>query len=380
MAWNEPSGNGKNPWDNKGGKKRGDSGPPDLDELMQKMQGGLGSLFGKGAGGDGRNIMFVWGGLLLALLAWLSTGFYVIDEQEKGIVLRFGAHVDTLSPGLRWRFPKPVENVIKINVEQTRTFTHKASMLTKDTNIVDVEVAVQWRVNDPVKFKFNVVDSALTLRQVSESAVREVVGGNSLDDIISKGRREIQVQQMELIQEIIDRYHAGILIIDVNMRQAKPPAAVADAFDDAVKAGEDENKYVNQAEAYRNDIIPKARGAAARLREEANAYRARVIARSEGEAQRFEQLLAEYDKAPLVTRQRLYLDAIESVLSKTGKVLLDADQGNSLIYLPIDKLMRQNQNETGKANTGAAASGFDARPGVSENISTNSGNRSRGQR
>ena len=362
MGWNEPPGgeNGKDPWGNQGGKRgnqggKRNEGPPDLDQLLQKMQQGFSNILTGKAAENGNNnpSKLVWLGIVVALLVWLSTGFYVIDEQEKAIVLRFGAHIDTLSPGLRLRFPRPIERVIKVNVAQTRTFTHQASMLTKDANIVDVEVAVQWRVKNPHDFIFNVVEASMTLRQVSESAIREVIGTNTLDDIISRGRRDIQIQQKALIQEIIDRYHAGILITDVNMRGANPPKAVADAFDDANKAGEDENKYINQAEAYENDIIPKARGAAARLIEEANGYKARVVAKAEGEASRFEQLFFEYEKAPGVTRQRLYLDTIESVFSNSSKVFMDSESGNSLMYLPLDKLMRQLPDQSSLRGQGA---------------------------
>ena len=392
MGWNEPpdGNNGKDPWGNRGGNKNSGDGPPDLDEIVRKMQEGLSGIFGKkssgsSASGKGGGFALPVAFIFIALIAWLAfDSLYTIDEQERGVVLRFGEHVADLRPGLSLRFPRPIERVIKVNVEQTRTFAHRAHMLTKDANIVDVDVAVQWRVKDPIQYLFNVVDAGLTLRQVSESAVREVIGANTLDDIISRGRRDIQEQQKILIQEIIDRYHAGISIMDVNMRGANPPKAVADAFDDANKAGEDENKYINQAEAYRNDIIPKARGAAARLGEESNSYKAKVISKAEGEARRFEALLAEYQRAPEVTRQRLYLDAIESVLSRSSKVLTDSgdSNSNSLMYLPIDKLLEQRINSSTDVSplSGKFRSDSESRIPGSAAEQTQAGSRSRGVR
>jgi membrane protease subunit HflK len=252
--------------------------------------------------------------------------------------------VADLPPGLSLRFPRPIEKVIKVNVGQLRSISHRATMLTQDENIVDVEVAVQWKIKDPADFLFNLYAPAATLRQVTESAVREVIGKSKLDFVLTEGRSEIAQRQEVLIQEIMDLYRSGIVIAKVEMQSAKPPEEVKAAFDDAIKAREDEQKSVNQAEAYKNDIIPKARGGAARLREEASGYKARVIAKAEGEASRFEQLLAEYQRAPEVTRQRLYIDAMESVLSSSSKVLIDSDSGNSLMYLPIDKLLERRSN------------------------------------
>ncbi|MCH8080414.1 MAG: FtsH protease activity modulator HflK [Proteobacteria bacterium] len=349
MGWNEPPGgnNGKDPWGSNGGRKNRGDGPPDLDEIVRKMQQSLGGIFGRkssngsaNGGGSALPVAFI----LIAIMAWLVfDSFYAIDEQERGVVLRFGEHVADLPPGLSLRFPRPIEKVIKVNVGQVRSITHKASMLTQDENIVDVEVAVQWKIRDPADYLFNLLAPAATLRQVTESAVREVIGKSKLDFVLTEGRSEIAQRQEVLIQEIMDIYKSGVVIAKVEMQTAKPPDEVKAAFDDAIKAREDEQKSVNQAEAYRNDTIPKARGGAARLREEATAYKAKVIARAEGEASRFEQLLAEYQLAPEVTRQRLYIDAIESVLSNSSKVLIDSVNSNSLMYLPIDKLMERRR-------------------------------------
>ena len=346
MSWNEPQDNkGQDPWGNRG---RGGGGPPDLDEILRKVQQGFGGLFGKRSGsaddnGKKRGFAFSWGIAVVVLLALLLVDItYLIDQQERGVVLRFGRYDRTLQPGLNFVMPSLVDKVIKLNVGQVRSITHKASMLTQDENIVDVEVAVQWRINDPADFIFNVRDPALTLRQVTESAVRAVIGQSKLDYVLTEGRSEIAQQQQQLMQKIlVDDYEAGILIVTIEMQPAKPPEDVKAAFDDAIKAREDEQRLVNEAEAYRNDVLPRARGAAARVREEANAYQASVIAKSEGDAARFEQLLAEYQQAPEVTRKRLYLESIEAVLSSTNKVLLDAEGGNSLMYLPLDKLVRE---------------------------------------
>jgi membrane protease subunit HflK len=342
MGWNEPPGGGKekDPWGNRGNG----GGPPDLDEIVRKMQQGLGGIFGNRPGSfgkDGSPLPWVLG--IILLLIWIAYDIsYVIDQQERGVVLRLGAHVETLLPGLNFRFPRPIEKVIKVNVGQVRSITHKATMLTQDENIVDVEVAVQWQIGEATDYLFNVFSPSSTLRQVTESAVREVIGKNKLDYVLTEGRSEIAEKQRSLIQETLNDYESGIKILSVEMQPAKPPDEVKAAFDDAIKAREDEQRLVNESEAYRNDVIPKARGAAARLREEANAYKARIIAKAEGEASRFDQLYAEYQRAPAVTRQRLYLDAIENVFSNTNKVLMDNEGGgNSLMYLPIDRLLEK---------------------------------------
>ena len=362
MGWNEPPDQrGEDPWGNRG---RGE-GPPDLDDIVRKMQKGFGGLFGGRPSRqkkDRKGFSFSWLMLVIALALLLLVDItYLVDQQERGVVLRFGRYERILQPGLNFVFPFLVDRVITVNVGQVRSITHKASMLTQDENIVDVEVAVQWRINDPADFIFNVKDPALTLRQVAESAVRAVVGQSELDYVLTEGRSEIAQRQQLLMQKIlIDDYESGILIVTVEMQPAKPPEAVKAAFDDAIKAREDEERLVNEAEAYRNDILPRARGAAARVREEASAYKASVIARSEGDAARFEQLLAEYEQAPEITRKRLHLETMESVMSSTNKVLLDAEGGNSLMYLPLDKLMQSRGSTTlslpRDMNTGSPAS------------------------
>lgn len=348
MGWNEPpDGNkDKDPWGNRGKN----DGPPDISEILDKMQKGFGGVFGNRPNRvDNNNSTFpILVGIIL-LIAWLIYDVtYFIDEQERGAVLRFGAHVETLEPGINFRLPRPVETVIVTNVGRVQRLTHRATMLTQDENIVDLEVAVKWKVKeDPSDFLFNVNMPIATLQQVTESVVREVIGKSKLDYVLTEGRSEIAQKQRTLMTQVLDeQYKAGIYIESVEMLSVKPPEQVKAAFDDAIKAREDEQRYVNEAKAYQNEIVPVARGAAARLREEASGYKSRVISKAEGEANRFEQLLAEYERAPEVTRERLYLDAIESVFSKSNKVFIDNDNGNSLMYLPIDKLMEQKRSNS----------------------------------
>ncbi len=379
MSWNEPPDGNKNkdPW----GKNGSNGGPPDLDEIVRRMQRGFGGIFGKKPSKGGGSI-FPFSVVIILLIAWLVFDMtYLVDQQQRGVVLRFGKYVTTLDPGLNIRLPRPIEKVTKVNVGQVRSITHKASMLTQDENIVDVEVAVQWRIGTATDFLFNVFDPFPTLRQVTESAVREVIGKSELDFVLTEGRSEIAQKIQILIQDVLDDYESGIYISSVEMQPAKPPEEVKAAFDDAIKAREDEQRLVNEAEAYRNDIIPKARGAAARLREESNGYKARVIAKAEGEASRFEQLLVEYQRAPKVTRERLYLDAIESVFSNTNKVLIDNDNGNSLMYLPIDRLIDNNTNKKPSTSNSTFNNLLENQtPSSTNNLQNNLNSRLRGSR
>ena len=380
MSWNEPPDGNKNkdPW----GKNGSNGGPPDLDEIVRRMQRGFGGIFGKKPSKGGGSI-FPFSVVIILLIAWLVFDMtYLVDQQQRGVVLRFGKYITTLAPGLNIRLPRPIEKVTKVNVGQVRSITHKASMLTQDENIVDVEVAVQWRIGTATDFLFNVFDPFPTLRQVTESAVREVIGKSELDFVLTEGRSEIAQKIQILIQDVLDDYESGIYISSVEMQPAKPPEEVKAAFDDAIKAREDEQRLVNEAEAYRNDIIPKARGAAARLREESNGYKARVIAKAEGEASRFEQLLIEYQRAPKVTRERLYLDAIESVFSNTNKVLIDNDNGNSLMYLPIDRLIDNNNTNKKPSTSNSTFNNLleNQTPSSTNNLQNNLNSRLRGSR
>lgn len=355
MAWNDPDGDNRDPW----GQKRPGDGPPDLDEVMRKFQERLSGLFGRkrpgGSGGgrssgDGGAAIFL--GLLgvLVLIVLFSLSFYRIEAQERGVVLRFGRNVDVLMPGPHLRWPRPIEQVVVVDVDAIREFTVDATMLTQDENIIDIELATQYRIDSVLDYVIQVADPDDSVRQVTESAVREIIGKNTLDFVLTEGRSEIAAQVSELLQSILTQYRTGIIVTSVNMQPAKPPEEVKDAFDDAIKAREDRQRKINEAEAYRNEVIERAQGEAARVRLQAEAYRDQMLARSEGEASRFSQLLTEYERAPEVTRQRLYLETMESVLSDTTKVIMDTDSGNSLMYLPLDKLLERSGGAMGSGN------------------------------
>jgi membrane protease subunit HflK len=351
MAWNEPGGGNKDPWSGKGG---GDQGPPDLDEVVRKLQDRLGGLFGgnksgggaPGGGGGGGfpggvNGKIVGVGAAILFVIWLASGFYIVQPAERGVVLRFGAYTEMTEPGLHWKIPFPIEEVELVNVDEISSFTHNAAMLTQDENIVDVELTVQYRKQDAADFKFQDQNPEKTLRDATETVVRKTIGGSKLDYILTEGRSAVALTIKERVQLLMDQYKTGLLVTSVNMQPAKPPEQVKDAFDDAIKAREDKERLENKAEAYANEILPKARGEAARMEADAKAYRDRVIASAEGEASRFLAVLREYEKAPQVTRERLYLETMEGVLAGTNKVLLDVDEGNSLMYLPLDQIIKR---------------------------------------
>ena len=344
MAWNEPGGgNGKDPW---GGG--GDQGPPDLDEAFKKLQQKLNGMFGgggsKGNGGgsssadiSGSFIVLV---LLVVGLIWAAMGIYQVDEKDRAVVLRFGKYVDTYGPGLHWN-PPLVDNKTIVSVTEERQYSSRGLMLTKDENIVESPLTVQYNVADPKAFVLNVKDPELSLQQATDSALRHVVGDSKLDDVVSTGREQISVEVQTRLQSYLDNYGSGIKIVKVNIQEAKPPAEVKEAYDDVIKAREDQERVVNEAQAYSNGIIPEARGKAQRILEEANGYKAKVIVEAEGEAHRFENLLAEYKKAPEVTRERLYLDAVQEVMTNSSKVLVDIEGGNNMLYLPLDKITQE---------------------------------------
>lgn len=370
MAWNEPGGGNKDPWSGKGG---GDQGPPDLDEVVRKLQERLGSLFGgkkssgngasggSGGGGGGFGLPSGLSGRSVGIaagvlfLVWLASGIYIVGPAERGVVMRFGKYVDTTDPGPHWRIPFPIETVTTVNVDEVSTFSHQAAMLTKDENIVDVELTIQSRIQDAADFLFQDQDPGRTLRDATETVVRKTIGGSRLDFILTEGRGAIATTIQERVQALMDQYRTGLLVTSVNMQPAKPPEQVKEAFDDAIKAREDKERAENKAEAYANQILPQARGEAARILADAKAYRDKVIAESEGETARFSAVLAEYAKAPEVTRQRLYLDTMERVLGESSKVMLDVDQGgSSLLYLPIDQLIKQRTGASASAPQPAA--------------------------
>ncbi|MBK1700452.1 FtsH protease activity modulator HflK [Thiococcus pfennigii] len=356
MAWNEPGGGNRDPWGNKGGEQ----GPPDLDEVVRKLQDKLGGFFGGrrsggtgggggSAGGFNARLIGIIGGILLAI--WLATGIYIVGPAERGVELRFGAYTTTTGPGPHWHIPYPVESVVKVNVDEVSTFTHQAAMLTKDENIVELELTVQSRIQDAADFLFQDQDPNKTLRDATETVVRTTIGASRLDFILTEGRGAIAVQIQERVQDLMNGYRTGLLVTSVNMQPARPPEQVKDAFDDAIKAREDKERIENTAEAYANEILPKARGEAARIVADAKAYRDRVVAEAEGQTARFLAVLTEYRKAPDVTRERLYLETMQEVLGRSSKVVVDVADGDSVMYLPLDQLLRQSRDKAASAST-----------------------------
>ncbi|MCP4009879.1 MAG: FtsH protease activity modulator HflK [Proteobacteria bacterium] len=405
MPWDQPgSGGDKDPW---GQKKNNQQGPPDLDKVIKDIKEKLGlSRGGRGRGdnssdgaGGGKNPgygMFVVIGIV-ALGFWVASGFYTITQGEQGIELRLGKYKRTTEAGLHWHIPSPIESVDIINVQSVNTVEvgyrsrggsnntsvpREALMLTKDENIIDIQFAVLYDVKSPTDLMFNVADPIETVvRQATESAVRETIGQNSMDFAITEGRSVIASETQTLLQKILDRYQTGINVRSVEMQDAQPPSEVKDAFDDAVRAREDEQRLKNLAEAYSNDVIPRARGLAVRATQEAEAYKASVIAKAEGEASRFDQIRTEYEKAPVVTRDRLYIETMQQVLGTTSKMVIDQSQGgNSVMYLPLDKMIensRKSSSSSGSNNnsmfTSPTGTGTSSTPGQFNQSGANAG-------
>ena len=352
MAWNEPGGSGngsgdKDPWGNRGNKNQ--DGPPDLDEIFKKLNDKVSSLFGgkggksggtkKSTGGSSIGLSFI---AIILLVVWVLSGIYIIDEGREGVVLRFGAFNRITEPGPHW-YPRFIDSVEIVDVERVRSINigsvpTESAMLTQDENIVDLQFAVQYKVSNAKDYLFDVRDPDTTLRQATETAMREVVGKNNMDFVIKDGRVEVAARTKILMQEVLDSYKSGLVVTNLNMQNAQPPQQVQHAFSDAVKAREDKERLVNEAQAYSNDILPRARGKAARMSEEAMAYRDQVVAQATGETKRFLKVLTEYKKAPKVTRERIYLETMESVLSTTNKVMVDVKKGNNIMYLPLDRM------------------------------------------
>ena len=360
MAWNEPGNNGKDhePWGggNRGG---GDQGPPDIDEVIKNLTKKINSLFGGGSGSGGSGSTSggsggLSGGLLAVLAvvvaaAYGFTGFYIVDEAERGVVLRFGKVLDdVVQPGLHWNPPLIDEvNVVNISELNAKTYENRA-MLTTDENIIDITVTVQYLIEDPVNYILAVQDPERSLDNAAESAIRHEVGSNFMDQILTTGRAAMADAVETRLQDYMSAYNTGIRISQVNVVDAQPPDAVRPAFDDVIRAREDEQRAQNQAQQYANQVIPEARGEAQRRIEQANAYKEEVIARAEGDASRFQQLLSEYSKAPQVTRERMYIEAMQDVMAASSKVMVDVEGGNNLMYLPLDQLMQQSGSVTGR--------------------------------
>ncbi|MGI6407383.1 MAG: FtsH protease activity modulator HflK [Gammaproteobacteria bacterium] len=354
MAWNEPGGNSndQDPWGNRNNKGGGRQGPPDLDEALRKLQENLGGIFG---GGNKKKPAGKGGGFGVVLLAlivlgafWLYSAIYVVDEQEQAVILRFGKYHQTVGPGLNIYFP-PIETKYQHNVTRERAYSRQGPMLTEDENIIEVPLTVQYKISNLQDFVLNVEGPETSLQHATESALRHVVGSTVMDQVLTEGRELLAVDVHERLQRFLDLYRTGIVVTQVNVQNAQAPREVQEAFDDVIRAREDEQREKNNAETYANGVVPEARGLAQRILEEANGYRDEVIARAEGESERFVKLLAEYRKAPEVTRKRLYLETMEEMYSSSSKVLLSGDQGqNSLMYLPLDKLM-ENRGTTAAA-------------------------------
>jgi membrane protease subunit HflK len=361
MAWNDND--KQNPWGGNG------QTPPELDAVIKDFKNKFDNFFGgkKSSGSkEGGNIPSAGGFkyiFILALLVWGLSGIYIIDPAEKGVVLRFGAFQEETSQGPHWHLPFPIETLNRINVEQIRTaeigyrnvvsgsrrfggnVSSESLMLTKDENMIDAKFAVQYKINDVQAYLFNVANPDATLRHVAESAIRQVVGKNTMDYILTEGRMDIADSIRQRSQELLDMYEIGLQITTVNMQDAQPPEQVQASFSDAVKAREDKQRLINEAQTYANDILPKSRGKAARMLEESKAYKSEVVSKSEGESSRFKQILTEYEKAPEVTRERLYRETMEVVLANTSKVVVDS-KANSMMYLPIDKLISAQPSRT----------------------------------
>ena len=359
-------------------KNNRDKKPPELDKLWQNFNERLNSLFrkkGSGSGGDvgpkgnpatrGAGLA----GVILALIVsivWLVSGTFIVQEGHAGIILTFGKHTDTKLPGISWRWPYPIQSHEVVNVSLVRKVDvgfraneknkqpKEALMLTSDENIIDIQFAVQYRLKNASDWAFNNRDQEEMVRQVAETAIREVVGKNKMDFVLYEGRDKIAFDVNKVMQAIFDQYQSGVQITNVSMQGVQPPEQVQAAFDDAVKAGQDRERQKSEGQAYANDVIPKARGTASRLMQEADGYRSHVIANAEGDAARFKQILAEYQKAPVVTRDRMYLETMQHIFTSTTKLMVDAKNGNSLLYLPLDKLMAQSAaNEAAKAGVGS---------------------------
>ncbi|HKW37112.1 MAG TPA: FtsH protease activity modulator HflK [Burkholderiales bacterium] len=347
-------------WGKRGG---GNEGPPDLDEMWRNFNRKLNSLFGKRGGGNSDsgeppNMRQLGGGagliVLVVLVAWLASGFYIVVEGQRGVVLTFGKFSEVTGAGLHWRMPYPIQSQEIVNLSGARTIEvgyrnniktkvlRESLMLTDDENIIDIQFSVQYSLKDPREYLFNIRRADETVLQAAETAFREVVGKSKMDFVLYEGRDQVARASETLMQNILDRYKSGIAITKVNVQNAQPPEQVQAAFDDAVRAKQDLERQKNEGQAYYNDVVPKAQGTASRLLEEAKGYRSRVVANAEGEASRFRQILVEYNKAPQVTRDRLYLDMVQQILASTSKILIDAKAGSNLLYLPLDKIIQMS--------------------------------------
>ncbi|OUR60759.1 HflK protein [Colwellia sp. 39_35_sub15_T18] len=379
MAWNEPGNNDKDPWKNKGGKNQG---PPDLDELLNDLGKKVSGIFGGKGGSSGGSTpsgkSFSSLGmslvLIIALVVYAFSGFYTIKEAEQGLVLRFGQYSGNVEPGINWKWTF-IDRIIPVDIQSTRDLPASGFMLTQDENVVRVEMQIQYRVVDARNYVFSVTNADDSLSQSLDSALRYVVGHAKMDDILTSGREQIRQSVWQELEKIIEPYHLGLIIVDVNFKDARPPNEVKDAFDDAIAAQEDEVRFLREAEAYARGIEPRARGRVKRMEQEAFAYKEQTVLDAQGEVARFEKILPEYQAAPEVTRQRLYLATMEKVYSNTSKVMVDVDGGNNMMYLPLDKIIQQ-QSTTNRAAAQGYSQSTQQKPAVNSSPS-NSGRNDR---
>ena len=348
MAWNEPNGN-KDPW----GRKSNTSS--ELDNALNDINKYFKNLLGGTSGGSNSNKKNTSIIGVVILTIYLLSGIYIVNDGERGVVLQFGEFSNITMPGPHW-IPRIIQKAEIVDVSKIRSIQQKAQMLTEDENIVSVNFAIQYDIKDASDYIFNLRDPDETLSAAGESSIREVLGKNKMDFVITEGRETIASDTKILLQSVLDSYGAGINVQTVNILEAQPPEQVQDAFSDAIRAREDEQRYINEAEAYRNEIIPLARGKAVQIIEEAKAYRVKLIKSAEGEALRFSKLYKEYKKSPEVTRERLYIESVESVLGSSTKVMIDIDGGNNLLYLPLDKMLEPRmQNSSTMGNSGSSS-------------------------
>ncbi|WJG11236.1 FtsH protease activity modulator HflK [Aliiglaciecola sp. LCG003] len=355
MAWNEPGGKNNDPWKNKGGR---DQGPPDLDDIFKNLfgkfskKGGDGGSGGKSLGGVGITLI-----VTILVVVWVISGFYTIREAERGVVLRFGEFHQFVEPGLKWK-PTFVDTVEPVNVQSIKSMSSEGSMLTQDENVVGVEMEVQYRIVEPYKYTFAVTDPTQSLNQALNSAIRYVVGHSNMNDTLTSGREVIRQQVWQELEAIIGPYDMGISIVDINFKDARPPNAVREAFDDAIAAQEDEQRFIREAEAYAREIEPRARGQVNRMAEEAQAYKQRVTLEAQGEVARFQELLPQYVAAPVVTRQRIYLETMEQVYQNTSKIMVDNKGSGNMMYLPLDKILENQGAATSRSNSRSTLEGL----------------------
>lgn len=380
MAWNEPGGNNNDPWKNKGGR---DQGPPDLDEVFKNLMSKFGKFGGGGNGNSsgGKSLGGIGIAVILGivLIGYVFAGFYTIREAERGVVLRFGEFSHFVDPGLQWKWTF-VETVKPVDVQTVRSMPSSGSMLTEDENVVRVEMEVQYRILEPYKYSFAVTSPEESLSQAFDSAIRYVVGHSKMDDVLTSGRETARQSVRDELTGIIESYDMGISIVDMNFKDARPPEEVKEAFDDAIAAQEDEQRFINEAEAYSREIEPRARGQVNRMAQEAQAYKERVTLEAQGEIARFEELLPQYQAAPDVTRSRIYLETLEEVYGNTSKILVDTQGTGNMMYLPLDKILSNQSSPNIPANIRSTLQGLQNQESDSQPVSNSRTSRSSGLR